>query len=157
MPPWQAPSATMHVNSNGTINLITGSVDVGGTRTAVAMQVAEVLGLQPEAIAPTVVDTDTIGYTATTGGSRIAFDTGLAAIAAAEEVKQQMAARAAVLWGRPVADVAFNDGVFTCTAHPTERLSFQELAGQLMRTGGAITCSASANSTGVGPIFAGNK
>ena len=87
-----------HVNSNGTINLVTGSVDIGGTRTAVAMQVAEVLGLQPEDITPTVVDTDTIGFTATTGGSRITFDTGLAAIAAAEEVKQQMTARAALLW-----------------------------------------------------------
>lgn len=152
----QSSSATIHVNSNGTINLITGSVDIGGTRTAVAMQVAEVLGLPPEAIAPTVVDTDTIGYTATTGGSRIAFDTGLAAIAAAEEVKQQMAARAALLWKRPVEDVVFTDGVFTCTAHPVERISFQELAGHLMRTGGAVTCSAAANSTGVGPIFAGN-
>ena len=152
----QSSSATIHVNSNGTINLITGSVDIGGTRTAVAMQVAEVLGLQPEDIAPTVVDTDTIGYTATTGGSRIAFDTGLAAIAAAEEVKQQMAARAAVLWKRPVEEVAFTDGVFTCTTHPAERISFQELAGKLMSTGGAVTCSASANSTGVGPIFAGN-
>src|SRR5215510_3106458 len=117
-------SATIHVNSDGTINLLTGSVDIGGTRTAVAMQVAEVLGLPPEAIAPTVVDTDTIGYTATTGGSRIAFDTGLAAIAAAEEVKQQMTARAAFLWQRPVADVIFTDGVFTCTTQPAERLSF---------------------------------
>src|SRR5215813_2541500 len=114
----QSSSATIHVNSNGTINLITGSVDIGGTRTAVAMQVAEVLGLQPDDIAPTVVDTDTIGYTATTGGSRIAFDTGLAAIAAAQEVKQQMAARAALLWKRPVEEVAFHDGVFTCALQP---------------------------------------
>src|SRR4051812_40823543 len=67
-----------------------------------------------------------------------------------------MAARAALLWGRPVDDVAYNDGVFTCTAHPAERISFQELAGKLMSTGGAVTCSASAHSTGVGPIFAGN-
>src|SRR5499426_1649554 len=152
----QSSSATIHVNSNGTINLITGSVDIGGTRTAVAMQVAEVLGLQPEDIAPTVVDTDTIGYTTTTGGSRIAFDTGLAAIAAAQEVKQQMTARAALLWQRPVEDVVFTDGVFTCTTHPEDRISFQELAEKLMSTGGAVTCSASANSTGVGPIFAGN-
>jgi CO/xanthine dehydrogenase Mo-binding subunit len=100
--------------------------------------------------------TDTIGYTATTGGSRIAFDTGLAAIAAAQEVKQHMAARAALLWKRPVEEVAFNDGLFTCTTHPAERLSFRELAGKFMSTGGAVICSASANSTGVGPIFAGN-
>src|SRR6266850_4481766 len=152
----QSSSATIHVNSNGTINLITGSVDIGGTRTAVAMQVAEVLGLQPEEIAPTVVDTDTIGYTATTGGSRIAFDTGLAAIAAAEEVKRQMAARAALLWDVAVEDIDVTHGVFSCTKPPSQQMTFKELAGRLLRTGGPVTCSASANSTGVGPIFAGN-
>jgi CO/xanthine dehydrogenase Mo-binding subunit len=31
----QSSSATIHVNHNGTLNLITGSVDIGGTRTAV--------------------------------------------------------------------------------------------------------------------------
>ncbi len=152
----QSSSATINVNSNGTINLITGSVDIGGTRTAVAMQAAEVLGLQPEDVAPTVADTDTIGYTGTTGGSRTAYDTGLAAIAAAEDVKRQMMARAASLWQVPVEDVAFQDGVFVCTKNPADRVTFKELAGSLMRTGGPITCSASANSTGVGPIFAGN-
>ena len=59
----QASSATINVNTNGTINLITGSVDIGGTRTAVAMQAAEVLGINSEDVYPTVVDTDTIGYT----------------------------------------------------------------------------------------------
>ncbi len=151
----QSSSATINVNSNGTINLITGSVDIGGTRTAVAMQTAEVLGLQPDDIAPTVVDTDTIGYTATTGGSRIAFDTGLAAIAAAEEVVRQMTARAAALWECPVDDVDFKDGVFRSKTEPSLHITFQELAGKLMAAGGAVTCSASANSTGVGPIFAG--
>ena len=93
---WQAgqmSAATIIVNNNGTINLVTGSVDIGGTRTAVAMQAAEVLGIAAEDVIPTVVDTDTIGYTAVTGGSRTAFDTGLAAIQAAEDVKRQMAAR----------------------------------------------------------------
>src|SRR5262249_12629036 len=35
-------SATINVNSDGRISLITGSVDIGGTRPAVAMQAAEV-------------------------------------------------------------------------------------------------------------------
>lgn len=35
-------------------------------------------------------------------------------------------------------------------------MSFKELAGRLMRTGGPVTCSAATNSTGVGPIIAGN-
>ena len=54
------------------------------------MQVAETLGIDIDQIAPTVVDTDTVGWTASTGGSRIAFDTGLAAIAAAEDLRDQM-------------------------------------------------------------------
>ncbi len=152
----QQSSATINVNSNGTINLITGSVDIGGTRTAVAMQAAEVLGLRAEDVAPTVVDTDSVGYTATTGGSRTAFDTGLAAIAAAEEVKRQMGARAALIWEVQEEDVAFENGTFICTKNTEDRITFKELAGRLLRTGGPITCSAGAASTGVGPIIAGN-
>ena len=152
----EASSATINVNSNGTINLITGSVDIGGTRAAVAMQAAEVLGIKAEDVTPTVVDTDSIGYTASTGGSRIAFDTGLAAIAAAEDVKRQMSARAALIWEVQDEDVAFEDSTFFCTKNPADRLSFKELAGRLMRTGGPVTASAASAAGGVGPIIAGN-
>ncbi len=155
---WQAgqmSAATIIVNGNGTINLVTGSVDIGGTRTAVAMQAAEVLGISAEDVIPTVVDTDTIGYTAVTGGSRTAFDTGLAAIQAAEDVKRQMAARASAIWEVQEDDVSFEDGVFVCKRNPEDRFTFRELAGRMMRTGGSITTSVSAVSTGVGPIIAG--
>ena len=152
----QASSATINVNSDGTINLITGSVDIGGSRTAVAMQAAEVLGLRAEDVEPTVVDTDSVGYTGSTGGSRTAYDTGLAAISAAEGVKRQMIARAALIWEVQVEDVEFKDGVFICTKNPADSMTFKELAGQLNRTGGPITCSVSTNSTGVGSTFGGN-
>ena len=152
----QTSSATINVNSNGTINLITGSVDIGGTRTAVAMQAAEILGISPEDVNPSVGDTDSVGYTANTGGSRTAFDTGLAAIAAAQEVIVRMKTRAALLWEVQDEDVDFQDGSFVCTRNPEDWFTFKELAARLMRTGGPVTCSASAPSTGVGPIFAGN-
>ena len=149
-------SATINVNSNGTVNLSTGSVDIGGTRTAVAMQAAEVLGLDAEDVLPTVVDTDAIGYTDATGGSRIAFDTGLAAIAAAEDVKRKMCARAAMVWEVQEEDVELLDGSFVCTKDPADRMTFKELAGRLLRTGGPVTCSAGISSPGSGPIIAGN-
>ncbi len=152
----QSSSATINVNTDGTINLIEGSVDIGGTRTAVAMQAAEVLGITAEDVNPSVADTDTIGYTATTGGSRTAFDTGLAAIAAAEEIIKVMSGRAALIWEAQPEDVEFRDGTFIFTRNPEDRLTFKELSAQQMRTGGPITASASANSTGVGPIIAGN-
>ena len=152
----QASAATINVNTNGTISLITGSVDIGGTRTAVAMQAAEVLGLRSEDVAPTVTDTDGIGWTGVTGGSRTAFDTGLAAIAAAEEVIKEMSVRAALIWEVQAEDVEFQNGTFICSKNPEDKLTFKELAGRQMRTGGPISCSAGTTSTGVGPIIAGN-
>jgi CO/xanthine dehydrogenase Mo-binding subunit len=149
-------SATIAVNSDGTINVITGSVDIGGTRTAIAMQAAEVLGLRAQDVNPSVADTDSVGYTGNTAGSRTAYDTGLAAIGAAEEVKKQMIARAAKIWEVQPQDVEFKDGVFVCTKNPSDRLTFKELSGRLIRTGGPITCSVSAVSTGVGSTFGGN-
>ena len=152
----QASSATINVNSNGTISLTTGSVDLSGTRTTVAMQAAEVLGLDVEDVTSNVGDTDAVGHTGNSGGSRTTFDTGLAAIAVAEEIKRQMGARAALLWEVQAEDVEFRDATFICTKNPADRITFKDLARRLMRTGGPITCSASANSTGVGPSFAGN-
>ena len=151
----QASSATITVNNDGTINLVTGSVDIGGSRTAVAMQAAEILGIPAEAVSPTVVDTDTIGWTGVTGGSRTAFDTGLAAIQASEEIIRLMKARAAITWEMKEEDVSFDHGTFLC-AKTEDTISFKDLSARLMRTGGPVTCSVSAASPGSGPIIAGN-
>ncbi len=48
-------SCTISVNADGTVNLVEGSTDIGGTRTSIAMQAAEVLGIPAEAVRPTVV------------------------------------------------------------------------------------------------------
>ena len=151
----QASSATITVNNNGTINLVTGSVDIGGSRTAVAMQAAEILGISAEDVSPTVVDTDTIGWTGVTGGSRTAFDTGLAAIQAAQETIRLMKARAALLWEIEEEEVIFDGGIFRCTS-TEDNISFKDLSARLMQTGGPVTCSVSAASPGSGPIIAGN-
>ena len=148
-------SATINVNANGTINLITGSVDIGGTRSSIAMQAAEVLGIGFEDVNPTVVDTDSVGYTGGTNGSRITFDTGLAAIGAAADVISQMSARAALLWEVQPEDVDFMDGEFICKKNTEDRFTFKQLAGKLMDTGGPVTCSASDRQGGVGPQLAG--
>ncbi|MGI8549738.1 MAG: xanthine dehydrogenase family protein molybdopterin-binding subunit [Dehalococcoidia bacterium] len=149
-------SATINVNADGTISLITGSVDIGGTRAALAMQAAEVLGLRAEDVVPTVGDTDSVGWTGQTGGSRTAFSTGIAAIMAAEEVKRQMIARAALLWEGSPEDVELKDGVFMSTKNPAVRMTFTELARRLQRSGGLISASAVSNPRQIGPAFAGH-
>ena len=148
-------SATINVNSDGTISLLTGSVDIGGTRAAVAMQAAEVLGLDAGDVRPTVVDTDSIGWTGTTGGSRTAVDTGRAAIEAAEVVKEELAARAATMWEISPSDVVFEAGVFINTKSD-ERIAFKDLAAQQMALGGTISVSATTKGRKVAPAFAGH-
>jgi xanthine dehydrogenase molybdenum-binding subunit len=149
-------SATINVIANGTVNLTTGSMDLSGTRVAIAMQVAEALGLSAEDVNPQVVDTDSVGWTGGSGGSRITFDTGRAAIAAAQEVIKKMNDRAALLWEVQLEDVEFVDGTFICTKNTDDKFSFKELAGKLMATGGPVTCSAMDSQGGVGGALAAN-
>ena len=64
-------SATASVNPDGTIGLVEGSPDIGGSRAAMAMHVAEVLGIPATEIKPTIADTDSIGYSSGAGGSGV--------------------------------------------------------------------------------------
>ena len=104
-------SVNLAVNADGTVNLTEGSTDIGGTRASIAMQAAEVLGIPAEDVRPSVVDTDSIGYTAVTGGSRTTFATGWAAYEAAQSVKQQMIERAASIWDVDADSVEMDKGV----------------------------------------------
>ena len=151
-------SCTIAVNSDGTVSLVEGSTDIGGTRTSIAMQAAEVLGIGVDAVRPSVADTDSIGYTSVTGGSRVTFATGMAAYQAAEDVVAQMKARAAILWDCQVSDVEFDPGVFRRKSEngSGRGLTFAELAAKLGKTGGPVIGRATVHPKGVGGSFSGN-
>ncbi len=134
-------SVTAHVNEDGTVNLVEGSTDIGGTRTSIAMQFAEVLGLPAEAINPIVGDTSSVGYTELTGGSRVTFATGWAAYEAAQEIKRKLIAKAALYWESPEEEVRFEDGIFVHASDAEKKLTFKELAAQLKDLGGAVVGS----------------
>ncbi len=150
-----ASSVTISVNQDGSVTLAEGSTDIGGTRTSIAMQAAEVLGLRAEDVRPTVVDTDSIGYTQVTGGSRTTFATGLAAIEAAKDVLRQMNERAALLWETDAENVAYDADSATFKSGD-KSIAFKELAGKLGHTGGPITGRANVDAGGHGGAFATN-
>ena len=148
-------SCTISVNGDGTINLVEGSADIGGTRASVAMQAAEVLGIRAEEVYPSVVDTDTVGYTSGTGGSSVTLKTGLAAYQAANHLKEQMIERAGLIWGIDPETVEFENGVFRSKTDSELNMTFKELTGQLNGSGGPIMGRAAVSATGVGAAFAG--
>jgi CO/xanthine dehydrogenase Mo-binding subunit len=147
-------SATASVNADGTVNLVEGSTDIGGTRTSIAMQLAEALGIKAEDVRPVVGDTETIGYSDVTGGSRVTFATGWAAYEAAQDIKRQMIQRAAQIWEVKPEAVVYEAGVLQCRTDPAKRFTFKELAGRLHATGGTIVGRASVDPPGVGGGFA---
>jgi CO/xanthine dehydrogenase Mo-binding subunit len=147
-------SATASVSADGTVSLVEGSTDIGGTRTSVAMQLAEVLGIRAEDVRPVVGDTELVGYTDVTGGSRVTFATGWAAYEAGQDIKRQMIARAAQIWEVKPDDVTYDAGVLQCKSEASKRFTFKELAGKLHETGGTIVGRASVDPPGVGGGFA---
>lgn len=146
-------TATVSINTDGTANVVTGSPDIGGTRTSCAMIAAEVLGVTAEDVHPVVADTESIGHTDTTGGSRVTFATGYAVYEAAHDAVNLLKQRAAVLWKAKPEDVVYQDGVVSCTLNGQESMTLKELAGKLPRAGGPVTGRASMNPRGVGPAF----
>ena len=145
-------SCTISVNADGTANLVEGSTDIGGTRTSIAMQAAEVLGISAESVNPSVGDTDSIGYTFLTGGSRTTFATGWAAYEAAQDVMRQMKERAGKLWAVDAATVTAQGGVFRAGE---KSLTFPELAAKLGETGGPVVGRGAVNPKGAGGSFSG--
>lgn len=147
-------SVMVSVNPDGTVNLIEGSTDIGGTRASLAMQLAETLSLPFEVIRPSVVDTDSIGHNDVTGGSRTTFASGMAVHEAGLDIQRQMCTRAARLWGCPPEDVFYENGVLHCRTDSTKELTFAEMAKQSARTGGPIVGKASLSARGAGPAYA---
>ena len=144
-------SAVLVVNSDGTVSLTEGSPDIGGSRAAMAMHVAEVLGLPISDIKPQVGDTDSIGFTSNTGGSSVTFKTGWACYNAAQSVKQQMVERAAKIWEIPDTDVEYKEAVLQHVSDPELKLNFKQIAARMIPTGGPIVASAGVNPPGPGP------
>ena len=152
-------SAEVHIADSGMVNVVEGSPDIGGSRASMALMAAETLGVPYERIRVRVGDTDSTGYCATTGGSRVTFATGMAVIRACEEVIGELKRRAALTWDIDAEQVEWADG----EARPlpgvnvdAQPLGLADLAKNAARTGGPISGRASLNAQGPGPSFSVN-
>ncbi len=144
-------SASASVNTDGTVNLVEGSVDIGGTRTSLAMQLAETLGIPAEDVRPIVADTNSVGYTEGTYGSRTTFATGWAVYETANSLKEKLLERAAILWEVEADQVRFENGSFI---YGDKQMTFKEIASKLDETGGPVVASAAVQPKKYGPAFA---
>ncbi len=153
-----ASSAIVALSADGSAAVVAGNPDIGGTRVAQALMVAEELGIPVERVRPSVADTDSIGYADVTGGSRVCYATGMAVIQAAQDVRHQLQERAAKIWNVDVTQVGWEDGraVPLDGAGQHAPLTASELAAKMAHTGGPIIGRATVNPPMAGPSFAVN-
>jgi xanthine dehydrogenase YagR molybdenum-binding subunit len=96
--------------TDGTVNLNMGASDIGtGTKTVMAMVVAEELGIAPDMVQIEHADTGTTQFATPSGGSKTVPTEAPAVRRACLAVKDQLLDMAAAQLGVPAADLAFTD------------------------------------------------
>jgi CO/xanthine dehydrogenase Mo-binding subunit len=149
-------SAAAHVGEDGTVTIISGNPDIGGSRASLALMAAEELGVDYSKVRPVVADTASIGFNFVTGGSRVTFATGLAVVNAVKNLITELKARAAKIWEVEIEAVVWENGMAKPSSSNVgkhEPLSLAKIASMAGKTGGPINGHAQLNAQGAGPGF----
>lgn len=149
-------SAASHVGEDGSVTVISGNPDIGGSRASLALMAAEELGVDYNKVRPIIADTASIGFNFVTGGSRVTFATGLAVVNSVRDMIRELKVRAAKIWKIDPEAVIWEGGMAKPAGNQVgsfEPLSLADIAAQAGRTGGPINGHAQLNVTGAGPGF----
>jgi CO/xanthine dehydrogenase Mo-binding subunit len=104
-------TATVKLNEDGSIDVLTSSVEMGqGLQTALAFIAAEQLGVPPTTVSVSTVDTDVTPYDQQTSSSRSTHAMGTAVIAAMADVRNQLLDLGASLLEADRGDLEVTDG-----------------------------------------------
>jgi CO/xanthine dehydrogenase Mo-binding subunit len=124
-------TAILKYFADGSANLSFGAADLGtGTKTVMALVVAEELGVPPERIQIEHADTGTTPFTVPSGGSQTVLVTAPAVRAAALEVKRQVLDMAAEQLGAEPASLTLRDGAVVGGPEPLPVREIKRLRGQ---------------------------
>src|ERR1043166_7504539 len=104
-------AAALKLNEDGSLNVLTSSVELGqGAKTVLAQIAAEAMQVPFSLVSVTHPDTDLTPYDQQTSSSRTTFSMGGAIRKAAEDLKQQLLEKAAELLEASVGDVDLSQG-----------------------------------------------
>jgi CO/xanthine dehydrogenase Mo-binding subunit len=147
-------TASISINEDGTVSLLTGSVDITGTDTVLAQIAAEVLGVDMPQVIIARRDTDVTPFTSPSGGSRIVYSQGKAVQLAAEDAKRKLITLAAERLQVAAEALACAGGRLYVADDPERGYSLGELARlSFTSKAGPILGTASLSSMPFAPVF----
>jgi CO/xanthine dehydrogenase Mo-binding subunit len=122
---YKVSSAAVKMNADGSVVLLTGTVEVGqGARTALSQVVAEELGIPFDRITVAQLDTDVTPYDVNTNASSSTVVMGLSVQRATQDLKRQLLRHAARILKTSAARLALSGGKIHAGK---ESLSFEQL------------------------------
>ncbi|HLI51725.1 MAG TPA: xanthine dehydrogenase family protein molybdopterin-binding subunit, partial [Thermomicrobiaceae bacterium] len=129
-------AANCRLNTDGTLSVTLGSIDITGTNTTMAMIAAQEFGVPVEQVKIVTGNTDSAPYAGLSGGSKVTYTVGVAVQAAAAQARQQVLAIAATELEAAPEDLEMVGGVVRVKGSPDREISVAEVAHKSMTFGG---------------------
>ncbi|MDE2573474.1 MAG: xanthine dehydrogenase family protein molybdopterin-binding subunit [bacterium] len=125
-------AAGCRIDSDGTLTVQVGAVDLTGTATGFTMIAAETFGIDPAKIRIVTSDTDRAPFSGMSGGSKITYTVGKAVQDAVADAKRQLLELAAERLEAAIGDLVVEDGRVFVRGNPSSGASIAELAQSTM-------------------------
>jgi len=110
IPGLQPTGATVRLNPDGSLQVLTGQVDIAGTNIALAQIAASAYGVDIDKVKITTGDTDTAPMTGLSAGSKTIYTVGTAVLQAAQDARRQTLEIAAKEMEAAIEDLEIEDG-----------------------------------------------
>ncbi|HKQ67254.1 MAG TPA: xanthine dehydrogenase family protein molybdopterin-binding subunit [Methylomirabilota bacterium] len=123
----QPTGATVRLNPDGTLQVMTGQVDIAGTNIALAQIAATAYGVDIDKVKITTGDTDVAPVTGLSAGSKTTYTVGVAVIQAAEIARKQTLEIAAKELEASVHDLEIEDGRVTVRGVPDKGITLASI------------------------------
>lgn len=125
------PAASVcRVDSDGTVRVHVGSVDISGLNSSLVLVAAEILGVSPDNVELIQGDTDTGPFGPPSGGSQATYSVAGAVANAAQEVKQKLLELASDHFEASIEDLELVNGNVQVKGVPDRVISIGQLAKQ---------------------------
>ncbi len=129
-------AAACRLESDGTITVIVGTVDLTGSDTTLSLIAAQVLGMPVDSVNTAHDNTDTMPYSGGTGGSKTTPTMGAAVLAAAQDARNQILTIASDMLEASPSDLEIEEDKVVVRGSPGKSVLLKDIASASMRFAG---------------------
>src|SRR5216117_909545 len=123
----QPTGATVRLNPDGTLQVLTGQVDIAGTNIALAQIAATAYGVDIDKVKITTGDTDVAPMTGLSAGSKTTYTVGVAVMQAAQNARNQTLEIAAKELEASVHDLEIDNGKVVVRGVPNKGVTLAQI------------------------------